>query len=782
MAEISQAPEYASLLTQCWFGTSDVLGCFIDAHNPSIYLSLGEALGAFGIIFAVYQLRSVKWRLVLDVRPKWQRMSVWILGISGLIFALFAFLQPQMARQMLHPNFLELLGFLCLAFAPLSLLFFGMRHQGIFTRESAKRFYQVIAGAIASGKPEYLEAAIEILGANLKSVALWAAKYRPSNEGDIESEEMAAANFAAASLDLILSDRSVVEHITTKRLDFMNTFFWALKENRVPRGVVNHATRAITQSLLLNKNSILHRQLDGMGFSLSSNLYRQLFKDTGFFAEYRPLDEWFGYAEHDEFLDPIYTKVFLEALKSACEGYWKNGGYSHHAFNGVFGRLEGHMQKLGWTAYRSAEQSEVVLGIFGTIGSFLHHTFPWALIHAKQAGQLREDDLECLMGQYSAESLAGHYVETVIQLLECLTFIRPEHWNRLRFHVIEALRPMTGLGFTGIPTSLPERFSECCWEKIKANVEHGHFPEITRMIFIAFAHSPGHYGPLEKMRDDFIDYIRAELAPRLQRDEKMANRKTLMVDALIPPEIYFNKESGSFYSVNGLDEKHPLLKSTEVALLALPQGSSDVTVTSEPSSNMKEKLEKVRERVRLTLPTGDVTNEVASHILRRYTAAIESNFVAWMGAATITVRSVQGRYASQENLWVEMKDDHAGMLRKFAKNASAEPTTSDYTDVADAVANIRAMVGEMSGLKTLTLMAVLENTSVEFIPLLEKFAVQLGSSNTSYTKAHGEADAAHAQQFVWALEQEKAHYTDAESTIDAAIETTLSFLEHVFKV
>ena len=70
------------------------------------------------------------------------------------------------------------------------------------------------------------------------------------------------------------------------------------------------------------------------------------------------------------------------------------------------------------------------------------------------------------------------------------------------------------------------------------------------------------------------------------------------------------------------------------------------------------------------------------------------------------------------------------------------------------------MVGEMSGLKNLTLMAVLENTSVEFIPFLEKLATQLGSSNTVYTKIHGEADAAHAQQFAWALDHERYHYDE----------------------
>lgn len=195
---------------------------------------------------------------------------------------------------------------------------------------------------------------------------------------------------------------------------------------------------------------------------------------------------------------------------------------------------------------------------------------------------------------------------------------------------------------------------------------------------------------------------------------------------------------------------------------------------------MKRLFEQARERIRVSLPANELTNEEALAFIRKYTAAIEGNFVAWMGAAAISARSVQGRYAASENLWVEMRDDHAGMLHAFARAANAEPTADDFASVAEAVASVRSMVAEMSGLKNLVLMAVLENTSAQFIPLLEKLAVQLGSTNLTYTKIHGEADVAHADQFLWAVEQEREHYGDADAAISSAIGVSVAFLEQVF--
>lgn len=197
-------------------------------------------------------------------------------------------------------------------------------------------------------------------------------------------------------------------------------------------------------------------------------------------------------------------------------------------------------------------------------------------------------------------------------------------------------------------------------------------------------------------------------------------------------------------------------------------------------NQINDTISQARNLVESFLPKEDVSDERARLIIRRYVAAIEGNFVSWMGAAAITARSVQGRYAASENLWVEMKDDHAGMLRAFARGAGAEPLAEDHQSMAVAIQSVRTMVGEMSGLRNLALMAVLENTSAAFVPLLETLAVQLGAPDLTYTKVHGEADIAHADQFAWALEHEMPHHEGAEKIVEDTIAASAEFMRAIF--
>ena len=53
-------------------------------------------------------------------------------------------------------------------------------------------------------------------------------------------------------------------------------------------------------------------------------------------------------------------------------------------------------------------------------------------------------------------------------------------------------------------------------------------------------------------------------------------------------------------------------------------------------------------------------------IIARYTAVLEGNFIYWMTAAYLSVVSQQAHSIIQENLREEVRDNHPGMLRKFA--------------------------------------------------------------------------------------------------------------------
>lgn len=199
---------------------------------------------------------------------------------------------------------------------------------------------------------------------------------------------------------------------------------------------------------------------------------------------------------------------------------------------------------------------------------------------------------------------------------------------------------------------------------------------------------------------------------------------------------------------------------------------------------LKEKLVFATQQIEsFLLPVDKISEDEARTIIKRYTAAIEGNFLAWMGAASVSARSVVSRFAAEENLWVELKEDHPSMLRNFAICCRAEPESKDVQYVHDEILNLRKMVGELSGLKNITLMATLENTSIVFIPWLAQLAKKLHCNDLTYTDIHGVADIEHADQFLEALtDEQNLGYAHAEEDIDEVIDQAINLFRKCFVI
>src|SRR5712691_6489021 len=61
-------------------------------------------------------------------------------------------------------------------------------------------------------------------------------------------------------------------------------------------------------------------------------------------------------------------------------------------------------------------------------------------------------------------------------------------------------------------------------------------------------------------------------------------------------------------------------------------------------------------------------------MIARYSAVLEGNFIYWMTAAYLAVGSDEAHAIIQDNLLEEVRDNHPGMLRRFAIAANAVPT------------------------------------------------------------------------------------------------------------
>ena len=141
-------------------------------------------------------------------------------------------------------------------------------------------------------------------------------------------------------------------------------------------------------------------------------------------------------------------------------------------------------------------------------------------------------------------------------------------------------------------------------------------------------------------------------------------------------------------------------------------------------------------------------------IIARYTAVLEGNFIYWMTAAYLSVVSPQAHSIIQENLREEVRDNHPGMLRKFAIAAHAVPTDADALAVYRNLESVRLFVGRLSGVKIVLMMAFFEGWITRFMPYLEGLAKRQGSAERGYTDVHGVVDVVHTQELFRALEAE----------------------------
>lgn len=132
-------------------------------------------------------------------------------------------------------------------------------------------------------------------------------------------------------------------------------------------------------------------------------------------------------------------------------------------------------------------------------------------------------------------------------------------------------------------------------------------------------------------------------------------------------------------------------------------------------------------------------------IIARYTAVLEGNFIYWMTATLLCVKSEEARPILLENLQEEVRDSHPNMMRRFAIAAHAFPTDVDALAVNADLANMRLFLGKLSPVQSLVTMAFFEGFIQRFMGYLAELAAAQGSTDMEYTDVHGVCDIAHTE-------------------------------------
>lgn len=187
-------------------------------------------------------------------------------------------------------------------------------------------------------------------------------------------------------------------------------------------------------------------------------------------------------------------------------------------------------------------------------------------------------------------------------------------------------------------------------------------------------------------------------------------------------------------------------------LAVAPEISNEST-----SAATKTRIEQSIENVMVSLPKLDeLSSEQRRGIIARYSTVLEGNFIYWMTAAYLSVRSEDARPIIIDNLLEEVRDSHPAMLRRFAIAADALPTKEDALAVNDELSRARLFFGKLSAVPTLAAMAFFEGFIQRFMAYLADLAVAQGSSDLEYTDVHGICDIAHTEGLIQALSSEMA--------------------------
>jgi len=151
-----------------------------------------------------------------------------------------------------------------------------------------------------------------------------------------------------------------------------------------------------------------------------------------------------------------------------------------------------------------------------------------------------------------------------------------------------------------------------------------------------------------------------------------------------------------------------------------------------------------------------LSGEERRGLIARYSAVLEGNFIYWMTATYMAVKSEQARPIILDNLHEEIRDAHPAMLRRFTLAAHAHPTEEDARAVHEGMTNVRLFLGKLSGVQSVVTMAFFEGFIQKFMAYLAELATAQGSKDLEYTDVHGVCDVEHTDGLFRALSAEMA--------------------------
>lgn len=516
--------------------------------DPPIYLDLGSALAAFGLIFAVYQLRKPQWELILRIRSGWQSNLIWFFGGIGLFLVLVRVMLPQEWLAYLPfplgiPLTYEVAAYIFFIASPVSLLYFSTRSRGLFNKNTARKFYESLVWEISKTSDDNVNAALGVLLPNFDDIC-------KATQEHSQKEEIHQS--ASAILDVILSDAAVVKVLTTKRLNALQYIFASVEKHGINRLDAGIGIPIIVRNLFYDKDSFFYKHLNREGLALPLNIYESIFDSPAILTNFDLFDyPTIGYSMRKE-LGLAGINVFIEALSRSIKTYLKTGNVpARHINNGlshlseIFGDLcftISTEEKMGVDTKYSLKDEWWGLH---EIANFLGHGYPF-LVYEEELNQgiTEREKTTPEVSFYSGSTINAGIAAALYKAFEQLSYI--ENTNDVYHTVLELLHGMMYENERKEGYRAP--FEKRMWEQIAANVIHRHYPAALRtyLEFIGFCLASDQnqrQGWVGEQAERMRRLLYVDLKPLIDSDTEMVNNEK-MKDALLPKLM--NYRDGKF--------------------------------------------------------------------------------------------------------------------------------------------------------------------------------------------------------------------------------------------
>jgi len=535
-------------------------------QNPPIFFSIGEALASIAILLAIYQFRREKWLIALRVRSYIQPIvfSTLLAGVLlTIVSSLILIKDPVTIFQ--TSVFWQVVASIMVAFS-IVFLFIRATNKKLFNPRNARKFYEVLGRELSRPSPDRLDVILNAFLENLDSICKTASQH-PDAEG---------ARSAIAILDSILGEASLVDLITTKRLDALRYIIATVEKHHLTERQVRGFSRII-KNLFSDQNSYLYRHLDKDGFALSTNLYESLFGSPIILSNFN----LFGWPSLDykmqSGLNTIQVEVFIEALSQAIEAYLKNSsvpprhindGLSH--LSSVFGNL---CSKISTEEGRGIDTKYALKDEWWSlhlIANFLGHGYTFLAYQDELNQETKEKEKTVPDASfYSYATINAGIAGALYKAFEQLSHIE----NTLdTYHTV--LELMYGMMHEyEYKEGYRPSFEKRMWEQIAANVSQRHYPAVLRtyLEFIGFCTASDEnqrQGWVGEQAERMRRLLYIDLKPLLDADTKMVNDEK-MKDALLPKSMSYENSNFTYTFGFGKGEKKIIAPPVEGSTSAL---------------------------------------------------------------------------------------------------------------------------------------------------------------------------------------------------------------------